>query len=498
VSTAGWLSIFWLRYGASPSTTSDWTTTTILSGVPLTLSSLIYTADPELLENLWPQWMNHYYAAPLSGSFFHNFSRTNNSDLLETGYYIDRLKESLRLSPTRNLPRAGWICETTTPPESIQTVSISISYGTISLKHCITEYDFLDALTPCFICLDGAVYLRNLNRVLVTDWSITGSLSIPAAEIVPEDDLIVDYGVGWSLFPITSASLVGSNYVFSIPVTGTIDIVYSSKSLLTQFTTGSAIINNGPALSLQTFDFWSRFDELGLLRDVTRFNGEDNSAYFARIKAAGPFAFAPTKYGLAMTVGCRLDMVGTGLWDGSTITISQSLNAKYARLADFNQRVTAYHELIKSGSNYYGVAQDWVLSEVFHGQEVITTLETSGYITPSFTPTESIIGIYRFDTFTLTTSGDIITAISINSNTPNINSMYIYVRGLEVETLGRPSYLETLYNLDGSPTTTLFGMADYIKEKAKVTLGYTTWNRAPWFSFGDVMPDMTYLVEGFE
>lgn len=488
--TVGWAQLFWSRFGTVP--TFYWINQ-YPGNIPQTYYDLLYSINPENLEWMFPQWMIHHYSTdPVSGALFHRFLTSTSTDINLLYTLIQRRLDKNILNMWRGEPRAGWFTDLTTPVESITSVVLHTSYGSSVIPVCYSEYEFLDAIIPCCIFTDTAVYFRNLHKAVRISYNCAGSVPFNYSDFVPEDDVLLGQN-GWVVIPANS-SLITNNSI-NFPLSGTVYTVYSSYVISNLLDTATVSINNGPRLTLYSTDYWNNFDELGLSLGYHRFNGETNNSLFNRLKGAHPLSLGPSEDGIEFGVGNQLDLAGVQDWTAATTSWPASSCVTNVCIKDLDYTGYTVENLYSIGNNVYvGTRQNWELSVVVSGNEILSTAETSGRVLLT-NITNTPAAHYRFSNYTKTSSGDYIIEVSPCANTPGFPSIIGYVRGIHVHTLNKPSYAPYIFDSLGKPNQYLLSVADLIRERVRVTLGWATWGTTYWATGSEAAPHIDYLPE---
>jgi len=433
----------------------------------------------EIVKN-WPQWMA-CYNSPASGSFLNQYIMQGG--IVQYANLEDDIYSLRNKYTFYEQPRGEWLVET----DKLESDNLTITYHTAissgTATRCQNRFDFDRAITPCFF-LDGFIIrFRNLDVVSTTTTPGSGyTVDIPA--IVPDSSI-------WYL-----AGRYYERATERSPLTLTrrkeTTLWYRSLELYTQTCTGSIRINDGPGIPLTRYDTPNWWDTLGNLESLYRFNDESNSAIAARAKARGYVGKTTGSRAIVQNLAVDSDNITAISWATSgTLTLADYgiTNATRIWVYEVPQYQTINEVPRRVGYNTYrllGVPE----SSLFYLGTIPASASSNTLTTLRDTDTVEVL--YRIKSYDLVTSGRYIVSVVPVSGNLMSDIVTVYVsRGVSNSTLYE-SYLSTL------STDMTISLSTYIHEKVGVTLGYTTWNRSPWFIEEEDKPEMSFILDDLE
>ena len=360
--------------------------------------------------------------------------------------------------------RLGWVVDCPLTPESIQSVSVTVTSGSYSVKLCGTPHEFMVSLNPCCLWNEGALYFKNLSRAIL---AATASGTVDISELAPhqEDIVLLQLGTDWVV--VDNSKLTTSTLGYTI--TGDIKVSALSPVLTAELAGGTASINSGPSINLDEFIFWTSLDEVGMVQQLERFPDEENIDYWGRLKLHSSFPGNLTSRGYSLAISHFF-----GLCSGTTIPSSgmtwgvggpTTINFGY-----FQPKNSIWIPETKTPSGFVSPYGDLELTYLQEDGRIFAATELSGTITstkPLVNP-----GLWGWwASRTETVSGRHITSVipsrEIRESTP---SALVY----GVKCLGL-TYSTDLFDPAGCATPELQNLAPQINQQAKMTLGFMEW-----------------------
>lgn len=469
-------------------------------------SVLIYIPDiissgADTIGSYFPQWMDiHYNTDPATGSLLRRFLVSPGRELLSSAYYSYKVEREKFLNNWLGEPSRGWYVGTDLSSNQITSVSITTPSRTIYPTICSTEWEFTTAVGPAYIVDNNnyAIYFMGLT-ISVLSVVATGTVTFPDGEILSGTDIywredatgiwhIEEPGSLNRSGPTTETTSTISN------ITGPVTIVYQSNSLLSDLTNATVSINNGPAVPLEYMDYWSSIDEIGLVVDLPRFLGEDNQSYWKRLKSVYPFLGSSTEDGLKQAVGRRLGVLDTSYWNGMILLTWNSSSIADVWIHELPKYSYSLEEMMKEqGLIYYTTKREIEQPYIFNEGALLNVTPASGRIYASSAYSNSLIANYRYTNYVVQPSGNI-TVLQRTGNTAEDIYEVAWTTGIQVNTLSKKKYKEQkLLTGDGLPTSLFLDIANNIRKKVNVTLGYARWEKVHWFTQDEISPQLDYI-----
>lgn len=452
--------------------------------IPATLYEVLATTQLDITKTGWPSWTD---VVRNDTSLLRSFiaGPTMASQPLS---YLSGLPTKLSSNDGwTGEPRLGWVADCPLTPESIQTVAITVTSGSYSVKLCATPHEFMVTLIPCCLWNEGALYFKNLSRALLTI-SVSGTIDISDLAPHQEDQVLVNFGADW----FVADNALMSTTTLGYTVTGDVQVSALSPTLTTELSSGSASINSGPPVNLEEFIFWTSLDEVGMFQNLSRFPDEENIAYWERLKLRSSYPGNISSRGYSLAISHFF-----GLCSGATVPSSgmawvsggpTTLNFGY-----FQPSNSVWHTSIQTPSGYASPYGDLTLVYLQDVGRIFAATETSGLITS----TKSLVNPDLWGWWssrTEATSGRHLISLTPSREVgDNIPSAFVY----GVRCQGLP-YADDLYDPGGGATTELKNLAPQIAQQAKTSLGFVEWANSVWHTIFAATPEIEYLPEVLE
>ncbi len=461
----------------------------------LSISDVLASQGSNSLSGYYPQWMDVHYSTDLvSGSLLNRFLVSSNAGLLEYNYLQAELSSQIVRKPWLGEFANGWVISTNLNPSEINTVEVSINSGTIPLKKSNSEHEFLRYTEPTYLADGTNIYFRNLDVTIALGFA---GLVSTSSDIQHASDIFWSIDTTtWYILRAEDPSIDYTSGSIVLPTISNVTTIYASRNIRNLLTSGSVSVNGGPQINLHLFDFWNSFDELGLVTDLERFLSENNYDYWNRLRTSYPFMGASTEDGVRKTVSRRTGNLSIGYWDGlTTLTWAASSSPSHIWVHNLPQKQYVRNQKLRqSDSTYFGSKADWEQPYVFHDGLILTVVPVSGKITTSDVYQNSLYASYAYTNYSYTTSGNLIMALSRTSNTLQDIYEVAWCPNIEVNTLSKKSYRDSLLLTgNGTPTDLLLNLSKKIEESVRKTLGYSDWNNTYWFLDNEVSPISGYL-----
>lgn len=465
-----------------------------------TLADILASSTTASLAEYFPQWMNMWYNTdPASGSLFRRFLSVPQRDLLLGQFNADSILRQRIYNPRLGEPRLGWTATSQTFGRDITSVVILETNGnSITPTRCNTPYEFIYSVAPCYYVEDDStiLYFRNLcNNHISTVGN--GSVKFNSEGFIPGEDIYYSGDkTKWFILEAGSSSIDYFASTISLPITGSIYLVYGSSTLLSNIAGAKVSINGGPPTSLISFDFWTSIDELGLLFDVPRFPQEDNNSYFSRLYTIYPFSGGATQDKLVQSIGRNLNLLSFNYWDGrSTLTWQASDQIKYVWVHNLPQYDFVKTDLLYKGNGFYsGTKTDWITPYILQEGEIITAPSSGGRVFLDQNNYTDVWAEYKYLAWSTISSGENVVQLSPSSNTEASLYKVAWAKGIKINTVNKKEYKNSrLLDPSGNALPYFYELGELIKQKVPITLSYTTWNQAHWFLPSEVSPRIDFI-----
>jgi hypothetical protein len=450
-------------------------------------------------DNLWPQWMSHYYE---NDTLFGKFCAGLAAPFIHLRFIEDELISSIACF---NVPfreaHIGYIATAAVNADEITSIEFKLHESSSYLYRCDSFFDFIDAVVPCYYVVDQTMYLRNLHQAQTTV-NCNGTFSLPINELICED-LVFVYSpeLGWQLLSINDAIVSGNTAVFTLPITGSLLCRYSSQQRFNELNAGEGKLylnseNRGSSkvLTISPIDFWNRFDELGACVGLPRSVLEDNYSYARRIRQVYPSVFAPTEQGLSISLGRSLCRLVNTTWSGSG-QLLLDMPATSIFIDAYKQKVFAKTSPYINGNTVFmSVAAPELVFLIGNGlAEYSTATDGRIYNIDTTRLPDTVQFIVR--TYTPIPSGDYFIGIEPTQNTRIENVQVFSTYGIRTISPSRSNYIENLQRTD---STKLYTLIDTIRTKLPILVGFASWGKAQWFTDYDNVTSLTYVTEALE
>jgi hypothetical protein len=147
----------------------------------------------------------------------------------------------------------------------------------------------------------------------------------------------------------------------------------------------------------------------------------------------------------------------------------------------------------EQGLIYYTTKREIEQPYIFNEGALLNVTPASGRIYASSAYSNSLIANYRYTNYVVQPSGNI-TVLQRTGNTAEDIYEVAWTTGIQVNTLSKKKYKEQkLLTGDGLPTSLFLDIANNIRKKVNVTLGYARWEKVHWFTQDEISPQLDYI-----
>ena len=472
-----------------------------VSAILLFLPEILISSAEGSLADYFPQWMDvHYLTDPVTGSLLRRFLRPPKELFLSSAYYANKVENQRFFSNWLGEVSRGWYVSTDILSEQVKSVVITTPAATIYPVRCASEWEFVTSIGPAYIVDDSSytIYFRGLDKNVIK-FNAFGYVPLLSGEVMAGSDIYWkdDLTGRWTIVEAGSSNLqrLAQDRIIT-NFTGTTVVIYPSTTMYNASLSAVVSVNTGPSVPLEYMDYWNSFDEVGLLVDISRIPAEDNESYWKRLKTSFPFLGSSTEDGLKQAIGRKLDTLGSGYWNGiASLTWGASSGVLDVWVHQLPELSYSIQEAMREQNLTYFTRKRVIgQTYIFHDNILLGVTPVSGRISVSTVYDNGLLASYKYSNFTLISSGGSIAYLNRTENTPEDIYEVAWNRGLLVNTMNKKSYRnQYLLDGDGKPTTLFLELADEIRRKVEVTLGFTRWEKAHFFSTDEISPQLDYL-----